>query len=133
MFAKRLKELRSKKGLTQVQLVGVLGVSKGAVSMWEIGKREPNFETLKKLSEILEAPTDYILGLKNAESPLSWSLRGDGKNLKPTLEALMAGYLQTEPDPAVAITVYAYNLIQIGDKQELRQAGFLWVQIANWR
>ena len=43
MFAERLKEIRNGAGMTQVQLAEALGVSKGTVAMWEIGKREPNY------------------------------------------------------------------------------------------
>ena len=34
MFAQRLKELRKKNNMTQVQLADKLGVSKGTVAMW---------------------------------------------------------------------------------------------------
>lgn len=70
MFAERLKELRKDKNMTQVQLAEELGVSKGTVAMWEIGKREPNFETLNCLSDIFDKRIDYILGYSNdASSP----------------------------------------------------------------
>ena len=70
MFAERLKELRKDKNMTQVQLAEALGVSKGTVAMWEIGKREPNFETLNRLSDIFDKRIDYILGNSNdATSP----------------------------------------------------------------
>ena len=70
MFAERLKELRKDKNMTQVQLAEELGVSKGTVAMWEIGKREPNFETLHRLSDIFDKRIDYILGYSNdASSP----------------------------------------------------------------
>jgi len=70
MFAERLKELRKDKNMTQVQLADALGVSKGTVAMWEIGKREPNFETLNRLSDIFDKRIDYILGNSNdASSP----------------------------------------------------------------
>ncbi len=70
MFAERLKELRKEKNMTQVQLAEALGVSKGTIAMWEIGKREPNFETLDRLSYIFDKRIDYILGYSNdASSP----------------------------------------------------------------
>lgn len=70
MFADRLKEIRTEKGITQVQLAETMGVSKGTVAMWETGKREPNFETLNQLSEIFDKRIDYILGYSNdASSP----------------------------------------------------------------
>lgn len=68
MFADRLKELRKEKNITQVQLAEALGVSKGTVAMWETGKREPNFETLDRLSDIFDRRIDYILGYSNDSS-----------------------------------------------------------------
>ena len=68
MFAQRLKELRKKNNITQVQLAEKLGVSKGTVAMWETGKRQPNFETLDELSDIFDKRIDYILGRSNDES-----------------------------------------------------------------
>lgn len=65
MFADRLKTLRAEKGITQVQLAEILGVTKGTVAMWETGKRQPNFETLETLSDIFDKRTDYILGISD--------------------------------------------------------------------
>lgn len=79
MFADRLKEVRSEKGLTQVKLSEALGVSKGAVAMWETGKREPNYETLIQLSKILGETIDYMVGgneMKKADmvAHIKWEL-----------------------------------------------------------
>jgi transcriptional regulator with XRE-family HTH domain len=68
MFAERLKEIRNGAGMTQVQLAEALGVSKGTVAMWEVGKREPNYETLNALSGIFDKRIDYILGYSNDSS-----------------------------------------------------------------
>ena len=68
MFADRLKEIRTEKGMTQVQLSKIMEVSKGTVAMWETGKREPNFETLNQLSDIFDKRIDYILGYSNDSS-----------------------------------------------------------------
>ena len=70
MLAERLKQLRSEKGMTQVQLAQRLGVSKGTVAMWETSKRKPSFEILSKLSDIFDRRMDYILGYSDdASSP----------------------------------------------------------------
>ena len=70
MLAERLKQLRSEKGMTQVQLAQMLGVSKGTVAMWETNKRKPSFEILSKLSDIFDRRMDYILGYSDdASSP----------------------------------------------------------------
>ncbi len=71
MFAERLKALRTEKGLTQVELAEMLGVSKGTVGMWETGKRMPSFETLDEMTRIFDRRMDYILGYTDdASSPI---------------------------------------------------------------
>ena len=70
MFADRLKELRKEKGMTQIQLAQELGVSKGTVAMWELEKRQPNFDMVNRLSVIFDRRIDYILGYSDdASSP----------------------------------------------------------------
>ena len=73
MFGTRLKELRKKNGYTQVTLAEKLGVSKGTVAMWEVGKRKPDFETLCTLSELFDVRTDYILGQSDDDSSATLS------------------------------------------------------------
>jgi repressor LexA len=43
-LAKRLKELRKVKKISQRELAKILKVSSGAVGMYETGKREPDFK-----------------------------------------------------------------------------------------
>lgn len=64
IFPQRLKELRLKKGLTQTELGKKLGVKQSTFTNWENGKREPNFETLIKLANLLEVSVDLLLGRK---------------------------------------------------------------------
>lgn len=73
MFGTRLKELRKKNGYTQVTLAEKLGVSKGTIAMWEVGKRKPDFETLCTLSELFDVRTDYILGQSDDASSATLS------------------------------------------------------------
>lgn len=68
MFDKRLKEVRKKRGFTQVTLAEELEVSKGTVAMWETGKRKPDFEMLCRLSEMLDVKIDYLLGQTDDDS-----------------------------------------------------------------
>lgn len=71
MFGERLKKLRKKNGYTQVSLANELGVSKGTIAMWEVGKRKPDFETLCNLSDFFNVRTDYILGQSDDDSSVS--------------------------------------------------------------
>ena len=74
MFGERLKELRKKNGYTQVSLASELGVSKGTIAMWEVGKRKPDFETLCNLSEFFDVRTDYILGQSDDDSSITLTI-----------------------------------------------------------
>ncbi|MGY3779298.1 helix-turn-helix domain-containing protein [Isobaculum melis] len=65
MLADKLKELRNKKNLTQKELAQLLNVSQQTIGSWEVGRAEPNNETLILLSEIFNVSTDYLLGKKN--------------------------------------------------------------------
>lgn len=61
-FNERLKELRERKGLSQVALADKLGVSKSAVSMYERGERNPDFETLEIIADFFNVDMNYLLG-----------------------------------------------------------------------
>lgn len=68
--ADRLKELRRENNMTQSELANMLDMAKGTVAMWEMGKRNPSFEALEKMSEIFDRRVDYILGTSDdASSP----------------------------------------------------------------
>lgn len=58
---KHLKELRTKHGYTQNEIAKMLGISRAAYTNIENGKREPDFDTLNKLSNIFNVSSDYLL------------------------------------------------------------------------
>ena len=62
MLGKRLAELRNKKGLSQYELAERLGFSRGKLANYEQGSRQPDYDTLLKLSEYFGVSTDYLLG-----------------------------------------------------------------------
>lgn len=61
-FTNRLVQLRKKRGLTQQQIADEIGVNRGSYSNWEKGKREPSFENLVKLADLLEVSLDSFFG-----------------------------------------------------------------------
>jgi len=69
MFSDRLKNARKKKKLYQKELAAILGVSRSAVTAWETGARFPEFETLKRMADVLEVSVDYLLGRTDDPSP----------------------------------------------------------------
>ncbi len=60
-FACVLKELRSRKGLSQQQLAEQMLVSRSAVSMWELGTRLPDINMLDRLSACLGVESHILL------------------------------------------------------------------------
>lgn len=61
MLLNKIRELRRKNRFTQKELANILGVSSSAVALWETGKREPDYETLVKISETFNVSLDYLL------------------------------------------------------------------------
>lgn len=61
-FGKTIKELRTQQKLSQRQLGEKLDVCNQTVSFWESGKREPDLDTLVKISEYFGVTVDYLLG-----------------------------------------------------------------------
>lgn len=61
----RIAELRKRKKLSQAQLAKETGLTRQAISLYEIGKREPKLETWMKLAEFFDVPISYITGASN--------------------------------------------------------------------
>lgn len=68
IFSTRLISLRKEKGLSQYSLADKLGCSRGLISNYEQGRREPDFNTLLKLADYFNVSTDYLLGKSNIAS-----------------------------------------------------------------
>ena len=61
-FARRLKELRIEKRLTQEELAKRLGVTKSAISMYERGIRRPTFEIADLITDFFGVSINYLNG-----------------------------------------------------------------------
>ena len=70
MFSNRLKYLRSTEDLTQRDLAVKLGITSGAVGMYESGKRFPDNTILNKIADYFHVSTDYLLGRIDDPTPI---------------------------------------------------------------
>jgi len=61
-FASMLKQLREQSRLSQKDIADYLGITRQAVASYELAKREPDYEILKKLADYFGVSIDYILG-----------------------------------------------------------------------
>lgn len=66
-FGQKLKKLRTEKGLTQKDLADQMHVTFQTISKWESDTNEPDFNSLKELSKILDCSIEYLV---NDESEL---------------------------------------------------------------
>ena len=64
IFAEKLKDLRTDKGLSLKELAKELKVSDVTIGRWEKQQRIPNIIELKKIAEFFNVSADYLLGLQ---------------------------------------------------------------------
>lgn len=68
MFAKRLKELRSEKGVVQKDVANFLNITTSAYGFYEQGKRVPDTDIMIKLSDYFNVSLDYLLGKEDVKN-----------------------------------------------------------------
>ena len=100
----RIKELRNQKGLLQSDVAEYIGKSERIVGFYEKGERDPNTDTLIKLSELFDVSIDYILGksdirnskkvnLDDIDIAFASGIKGLNKENQETLKNIMEGLL----------------------------------------
>jgi transcriptional regulator with XRE-family HTH domain len=62
-----LREIRTRKGYSQLKVAMDLNISREAISFYETGKRSPDVEMLIKLSEYFNVSIDYLIFGKEFE------------------------------------------------------------------
>ena len=64
-FQERIKELRTQKGLSQMDLAVATGISQSAIAKWELGKTEPTATAIIILARFFGETADYLLGIES--------------------------------------------------------------------
>lgn len=68
-YMSRLKELRKKRGFTQMKVQMLTGIDQSDYSKIEKGTRYLTFEQCKKLAIVLGTSMDYLAGLTDIQEP----------------------------------------------------------------
>ena len=63
-----LKKLREQRKMTQAELGRRLSIAPSTVGMWEQGYRNPDYDNLKRLSQLFGVTIDYLLDNENASA-----------------------------------------------------------------
>ncbi|MBR3849556.1 MAG: helix-turn-helix domain-containing protein [Oscillospiraceae bacterium] len=61
-FSAELRRLRKQDGLTQGDVARRLGIAKSTISMYECGRREPDFETLEAIADLFNVDMNQLTG-----------------------------------------------------------------------
>lgn len=61
-LGKRIKYLREKSKISQIDFAKKIGVSNAVLSRYESGDRKPDYDTLQLIADFFEVSTDYLLG-----------------------------------------------------------------------
>ena len=97
-FKDMLKYLRNREGLSQSELADKLGLGKSTISMYEVGKREPDFETLESIADLFNVDMNFLLGKKDSENEFSLTPK-DERDIKKDLDSIMEKIEAGEDSP----------------------------------
>ncbi len=67
-FRQNLLSLRRERGIGQVELAKAIGVSKGIISLWENGLREPSLGALVSLALFFDVSVDELIGYEKIKT-----------------------------------------------------------------
>lgn len=95
-----LRELRKSCGITTEEMATRLGITKQAISRWELGQTYPELHYLPKIAEMFSVSTDFLLNYK----PKSVEITHDDEELfkskyfwKPTVNLILNQVLNLIP------------------------------------
>lgn len=58
----RLRTLRKERKISMRELGSIIGVHESTISLYETGKRQPDYDTLNRLADYFQVSVDYLLG-----------------------------------------------------------------------
>jgi transcriptional regulator with XRE-family HTH domain len=96
-FGKRLKEARLKKGMRQDELAKAMNLTQPSISQFEKGQRLPTPANIKKFSEILEVPPEFLTGEDKGEFEKAMLMRNI-QGLSPGTIGKINEYIQLLKD-----------------------------------
>lgn len=86
MLNEKIKNLRLDANLTQAELAKNINITRSALSLYELGKRQPDAETLIKIANYFDVSTDYLLG--NSKPSMKKEEQDIFNKFKDTLQEL---------------------------------------------
>ena len=102
--AQRLRELRTKRNLTQTRLAELMGISPRVYSRWETGDVTPHFDTIVRLADTLGVTLDELAGRKDVTA--------ETKIRNPELNRLYGKVDQLSDEDQKALVIVLDSLVK---------------------
>lgn len=115
MFGKRLKKLREEKKLTQEQLGKLVNLSQQTIGHYEVNRAKPDLETMRRLAEIFNVSTDYLLGRTDSRNASGPSPVNRGLKIDDELNQIMR-----DLGPDVTLQFYDLKGMSQEEKEQLK-------------
>lgn len=95
-IAQRIRTMRLSRGMTQADLARAIDQSQSSITMYETGRREPDFETLEALADVFNVP---IVSFVDGGGVVSINKSDDEYQPKnDDVRLLVRGFNQFTPD-----------------------------------
>jgi XRE family transcriptional regulator, regulator of sulfur utilization len=88
-YSEIFKIARKKKGLSQIEMAKLLGVSNVHLCLIEIGKRNPSNGLLDRLSYEMDIPLKVMMWFSVEETDIKFDKREIFKSIKPAVDKLI--------------------------------------------
>lgn len=111
MLSDRLKELRKKQNLTQVQFAKIFNISSGTIAMWETNKRTPDVEMLIEIANYFNVSLDYLLDNKKKIAEVE-------RNTNNDLKFALFGNVEIDDEVLDEVRHYAKIAKQMREEQK---------------
>ena len=114
-LGRKIAQLRKEKGMTQLELAGLMGVTDKAVSKWERDLSYPDITTLPRLAEVLGVCVDELLQCEGSLSSPTQEEGGVVKYVSLALQAVgMAMGIAVAVSSVLGSTDYRSSAILLG-------------------
>ncbi len=111
LIGERIRALRLNRKMTQADLATSIGQSQSSITMYETGRREPDFETLEALADVFNVPLASLVSdvsvSHSSSDPLlnddirvlvGWLNKCSPDQVAQVKNVFRAMYLQTNPE-----------------------------------
>ena len=114
-----LKDARNRVGMSQELVAEQLGVSRQAVTKWELGQSKPSAKNLKALAELYQIPSEELLSAAKKEGPnlilranlIKWAIIMQTSFLCCCIH--FSNMFRSNPDDKVYLGTFIFSLVML--------------------